>query len=166
MWLTARFKCVDDWCGAMWCPLDGLSETHRETCVASCRRPKSALLPPLPNRSRFGLLLHVLDGYRETLPVWCALRLVPLVFVRPGELREAEWAGIDLEGGKWCYTVTKTGTPQMSSSHRSSYFKHLQHLVSVMVDDLHSQLARFWLVERPAHRVVQTAPGGFVDLCP
>ena len=34
-----------------------------------------------------GPLLRVLDGYRGTLPVRCALRLAPLVFVRPGELR-------------------------------------------------------------------------------
>ena len=31
-------------------------------------------------------MLRVLDGYRGTLPVRCALRLAPLVFVRPGEL--------------------------------------------------------------------------------
>ena len=35
-----------------------------------------------------------------------------------------------------------------------------------MVDDLHGKLARFGLVERSAHRSVQTAPSGFVDLCP
>ena len=53
-----------------------------------------------------------------------------------------------------------------SASPRSSYFEHLQHLVAVMVDDLHGELARFGLVERPAHRAVQTAPRGFVDLRP
>ena len=47
------------------------------------------------------------------LPVRCALRLVPLLFVRPGELHKAEWAGIDLEGAEWRYTVTKTGTPHV-----------------------------------------------------
>lgn len=40
----------------------------------------------------------------------CALRLAPLVFVRPGELRSAEWANIDLEKSEWRYTVTKTNT--------------------------------------------------------
>ena len=38
----------------------------------------------------------------------CALKLAPLVFVRPGELRHAEWAGIDLDLAEWRYTVTKT----------------------------------------------------------
>lgn len=55
-------------------------------------------------------LLRALDGYQGTLTVSCALRLAPLVFVRPGELRQAEWAHIDLETAEWRYTVTKTGT--------------------------------------------------------
>lgn len=59
---------------------------------------------------RVGELLRVLDGYQGTLPVRCALRLAPLVFVRPGELRKAEWAHIDLEAAEWRYTVTKTGS--------------------------------------------------------
>ncbi len=36
-------------------------------------------------------VLRALDGYEGTLPVQCALRLAPLVFVRPGELRHAQW---------------------------------------------------------------------------
>jgi integrase len=33
-----------------------------------------------------------------------------LLFVRPGELRKAEWADIDLDGAEWRFTVTKTNT--------------------------------------------------------
>lgn len=54
--------------------------------------------------------LRAIEGYRGTLPVSCALRLAPLVFVRPGELRRAEWADMDLEIGEWSFTVTKTET--------------------------------------------------------
>ena len=53
-------------------------------------------------------LLRTLDGYQGTLTVACALRLAPLVFVRPGEIRNAEWADIDLDAAEWCYHVTKT----------------------------------------------------------
>jgi integrase len=35
------------------------------------------------------------------------------VFVRPGELRTAEWADIDLDAAEWRYTVTKTKTPHI-----------------------------------------------------
>lgn len=55
-------------------------------------------------------LLRTLDNYQGTLPVACALRLAPLVFVRPGELRSAEWTDIDLDTAEWRYTVTKTKT--------------------------------------------------------
>jgi integrase len=58
-------------------------------------------------------ILRAMDGYEGTLPVRCALRLAPLVFVRPGELRKAEWKDIDLDGAEWRYTVTKTGTPHI-----------------------------------------------------
>ena len=57
-----------------------------------------------------GQLLRALDGYNGSPTVQHALRLAPLVFVRPGELRTARWADIDLEAGEWRYTVTKTGT--------------------------------------------------------
>jgi len=59
---------------------------------------------------KVGELLRALDGYRGTLTVQCALRLAPLVFVRPGELRKAEWADIDLDAAEWRYIVTKTRT--------------------------------------------------------
>jgi len=57
---------------------------------------------------RLGEILRAMDGYTGTLPVCCALRLAPLVFVRPGELRHAEWKDIDLGAAEWRYTVTKT----------------------------------------------------------
>lgn len=62
---------------------------------------------------RVGELLRALDGYQGTLTVQCALRLAPLVFVRPGELRRAQWADIGLDAAEWCYTVTKTDTPHI-----------------------------------------------------
>ena len=46
-------------------------------------------------------ILWAMEGYEGTLAVRCALRLAPLVFVRPGELRGAEWADIDLDGKEW-----------------------------------------------------------------
>ena len=59
---------------------------------------------------RVAELLREIDEYHGTLTVQCALRLAPLVFVRPGELRRAEWAEIDLDAAEWRYTVTKTDT--------------------------------------------------------
>jgi integrase len=50
---------------------------------------------------KVGDLLRAIDTYQGSLVTKCALRLAPLVFVRPGELRKAEWAEIDLDGAQW-----------------------------------------------------------------
>ncbi len=55
-------------------------------------------------------LLRALDGFNGTLTVQCAIKLAPLVFVRPGELRMAKWADIDLKSATWQYLVSKTKT--------------------------------------------------------
>ena len=62
---------------------------------------------------QLGELLCAIDGYQGSLIVGCALRLAPLVFVRPGELRHAAWDEIDLDAAEWCFTVSKTGTEHM-----------------------------------------------------
>lgn len=46
-------------------------------------------------------LLRAVDDYQGTFVVKCALQLAPLVFVRPGELRMAEWREIDLDKAEW-----------------------------------------------------------------
>lgn len=50
---------------------------------------------------KIGELLRVIAGYSGSFIVKCALNLAPLVFVRPGELRNAEWQEIDLELMEW-----------------------------------------------------------------
>jgi integrase len=85
------------------------------------RDPSSDLrgaLPPVKTRhlaaitdpSRVGELLRMIDNYQGGLVVRCALRLAPLIFVRPGELRHARWKEIDLEGAEWRFVVSKTKT--------------------------------------------------------
>ncbi len=46
-------------------------------------------------------LLHSTDSYRGSIVTRCALQLAPLVFVRPGELRHAEWSEINFETEEW-----------------------------------------------------------------
>ncbi|TQE99545.1 MAG: site-specific integrase, partial [Spiribacter salinus] len=78
-------------------------------------------LPPVKSQhfaavtepDQIAAVLRAIDGYEGTLPVRCALRLAPLVFVRPGELHTGEWADIDLDAAEWRYTVTKTNTPHI-----------------------------------------------------
>lgn len=57
--------------------------------------------PTITDPAKIAELLRAIDGYQGTLETRCALRLAPLVFVRPGELRQAEWCEIDLENALW-----------------------------------------------------------------
>lgn len=55
----------------------------------------------------FGGLLRAIDEYGGHLSTSLALRLAPLVFLRPGELRQAEWSEIDMEGATWIIPAHK-----------------------------------------------------------
>jgi integrase len=46
-------------------------------------------------------LLNSIDAYRGSIVTRCALQLAPLVFVRPGELRHAEWSEINFDTAEW-----------------------------------------------------------------
>lgn len=48
-----------------------------------------------------GGLLRAIDAYAGSFITKSAMRLAPLVFVRPGELRQAEWAEFDLAAKEW-----------------------------------------------------------------
>jgi integrase len=63
--------------------------------------------------ARLAAVLRALQGYQGTLVVRSALLLAPMLFVRPGELRKAEWKDIDLDSKEWRYLVTKTDTPHI-----------------------------------------------------
>ena len=54
-----------------------------------------------------GELLRAIDGYSGSFVTKCAMQLAPLVFLRPGELRHAEWSEIDLERAEWNIAADK-----------------------------------------------------------
>ena len=69
--------------------------------------------PAITDPVKVGELLRAIDGYEGTLTVKCAMRLAPLVFVRPGELRQAQWKDINLNNAEWRFTISKTNTPHI-----------------------------------------------------
>ena len=82
--------------------LRGALPPARETHLAAVTEP-----------AKVAPMLRAFDSYTGSFVTKCALRLAPLVFVRPGELRQAAWSDIDLDAGEWRYTVTKTQTPHL-----------------------------------------------------
>ena len=85
------------------CPdLRGALPTPTENHFASITEPQAV-----------GELLRAIDGFKGTFVVQSALRLAPMLFVRPGELRQAEWSEFDLDKAEWRYFVTKTKTDHL-----------------------------------------------------
>lgn len=63
--------------------------------------PKKNHFPAITEPDKVGRLLNMLDAYQGTETVRAALKLAPLVFVRPKELRCAEWQEIDFDTNEW-----------------------------------------------------------------
>ena len=70
-------------------------------------QPNENHLAALIDPKEVAPLLRALDGYQGHFVVKCALRLAPLLFVRPGELRHAEWEEIDLDEAVWNIPASK-----------------------------------------------------------
>ena len=77
--------------------------------------------PPVSHRATIvdptaiGALLRAIDGFDGQPTTHAALRLAPYVFVRPGELRQAEWAEFDLDAAVWSIPAKKM---KMRRPHR------------------------------------------------
>ncbi len=90
-------------------------------CKTDPARDLTGAIPPaqtthfasITEPAKVGEMLRSFDAFSGTFPVRCALRLAPLLFVRPGELRQAEWTEIDLDKGEWRYHVSKTKTEHL-----------------------------------------------------
>jgi len=83
-------------------PLEGLKPKDVMT-----REPMEKHFPALTQPKEFASLLRSIDDFKGSFIVQCALQLAPLVFVRPGELRHAEWKEIDFEAAEWNIPVEK-----------------------------------------------------------
>jgi len=69
----------------------------RGALVPAPERNHAAIVDPV----QLGGLLRALHAYHGTPVVQAALKLAPMVFVRPGELRQAEWGEVDLDAAVW-----------------------------------------------------------------
>lgn len=58
-------------------------------------------------------ILRALDAFTGGPTVAAAIKLLPLLFVRPGELRTMRWEQIDFEAKEWRYTTSKTKTEHL-----------------------------------------------------
>jgi integrase len=78
-----------------------------QTCGELCPPVKGKHFSAVTEPADIGALLRAIWAYRGSFVTQCALRLAPLVFVRPGELRNAEWSEIDLDRAEWCIPAVR-----------------------------------------------------------
>lgn len=78
------------------------------------KTPQAKHHAAITDPSRIGDLLRAIHAYAgRGAGVSHALRLAPLLFVRPGELRQAEWADFRLDDGEWDYKPSKGALPMI-----------------------------------------------------
>lgn len=57
--------------------------------------------PTITNPQKVGELMRAIDDYDGQFVVACAFKLLPLLFLRPGELRKGEWIEVDFKNKEW-----------------------------------------------------------------
>lgn len=98
----------------------------RDALAAAPEEHHPAIIDP----EEWGALMRAIHSYEGHAPARAALRIAPLVVVRPGELRHAEWAEIDLEGATW--TI-----PGQKMKMRQDHIVPLARQVVEVLEDLH-----------------------------
>ena len=76
--------------------------------IGALKKPKPKHMAAIIEPLEVGALLRQINGYTGTFTVRCALQLAPLLFVRPGEMRQAEWKDINFETAEWRFNASKT----------------------------------------------------------
>ena len=84
----------------------------------------------LTDHKQLGQLMLEIESYAGSPMVKAALRILPLVFTRPGEFRKAKWEDIDLIKAEWRYVATKTNADHIVplSTQVVGYLKELSQL--------------------------------------
>jgi integrase len=110
-------------------PAADLSASALKTPIT---KPMAAVLKP----ADVGALLRSIDDYEGTHVVRCAFKLTPLVFVRAGELRGAQWSEFDLEGARWVIPAArmKLGKAAKTDAGRSHIVPLSRQAVAILRD--------------------------------
>ncbi|CAN4280780.1 integrase arm-type DNA-binding domain-containing protein [Pseudoxanthomonas sp. LjRoot125] len=100
--------------------------------AGALEQPQTKHFASITDPTKIGDLLRAMYSYRGSPVTLAALKLAPLLFVRPGELRKARWADIDLRASEWRFTASKTGTPHIVplSSQAKEILEELRPLTS------------------------------------
>lgn len=108
-----------------------MATAHAQRDVAADLRgalitPKPKHLAAITTAKEVGALMRAVEGYSCHAITLLALRMTPHVFVRPGELRQAEWDEFDIEKSVWSIPAEKM---KMRRSHRVPLSKQVMTIL-------------------------------------
>lgn len=81
-----------------------------DSLIDALEKSQTKHFATITDPERIGVLLRDIYAYRGSPITQAALKLAPLLFVRPGELRKALKTDINLDSAEWRFTTSKTGT--------------------------------------------------------
>lgn len=93
--------------------------------------PRTRHLAAITNPKEVGALLRVIDGYAGQVVTLMALKLSPHLFVRPGELRQAQWSEFDCDKGVWYIAAERM---KMRRPHRVPLSRQVLSLIEELRD--------------------------------
>jgi integrase len=93
--------------------------------------------PTITEPAQIGEFLRAIDAFTGTFPVLCALKLAPLVFRRPGELRAAEWSEFDLDGGIWEIAGNRMKRSKQAKQYGGTHIVPLARQAVAILRELH-----------------------------
>ena len=101
------------------------------------RRPAPKHFPAITDPKRFGQLLRACDGYAATHVVRAALKLAPMLLLRPGELRFGEWREIDLDAALWTVPAARMKRELREKLHGGPHLVPLPKQAVAVLRELH-----------------------------
>jgi integrase len=100
------------------------------------RTPPVRHFPAITDQEELGQLLRAIDGYAGTYVVKAALRLAPMLFLRPGELRHACWSEFDLDRGEWAIPAMRMKGRKQEKLNGKPHFVPLPQQAVIILQDL------------------------------
>jgi integrase len=112
------------------------------------KRPDPKHFPAIIDPKRFGDLLRACDSYAATPVVRAALKLAPMLLLRPGELRFAQWSEIDLDNAMWTVPAARMKRELRAKLHGAPHLVPLPKQAVAVLRELHAVTGRGLMVFR------------------
>jgi integrase len=112
------------------------------------KRPDPKHFPAIIDPKRFGDLLRACDSYAATPVVRAALKLAPMLLLRPGELRFAQWSEIDLDNAMWTVPAARMKRELRAKLHGAPHLVPLPKQAVAVLRELHAVTGRGLVVFR------------------